>query len=208
MTALARFPHYAVFAALLPLLLILLLPHVSRDAALLLAFDGAVLGFLATLALRMRRATPQLLRARAAEPGHAVLRILALLVLAVVLVGLAAELRGGGRDTTGLLLAAASLSMAWLFAGSLFALHYMHLFYKPAGTSIGGGLEFPGHDAHPDFSDFLYFAFTISMTFQVSDVVITARSIRRLVLVHGLLAFAFNIAVIALTVSLVASALA
>ena len=165
------------------------------------------MAFLVVLMLRMRSATPAMLRAGAAEPGHAVLRSMALLVLAVVLIGLAAELRSGGRDPANLLLAAASLAMAWLFANSLFALHYMHLFYKPVGKSIGGGLEFPGGDAHPDFGDFLYFGFTVGMTFQVSDVVTTTRPIRRLVLVHGLLAFAFNIAVIALTISLAASAL-
>ena len=207
MTGLKRFPHYAAFAGTMGLVMALLLGRVPRDVALLLAFDAAVLAFLATLALRMRSATPTTLQARAAEPGHAVLRILALLVLAVVLTGLAAELKGGGKNPANLLLTAGSLSMAWLFANSLFALHYMYLFYKPANHRIGGGLQFPGQDAHPNFGDFLYFAFTIGMTFQVSDVVITARPIRRLVLIHGLLAFVFNIAVIALTVSLVASAL-
>ena len=208
MNWLKRFPHYAVFAGVLLLLAALLLRLIARDTALLLAFDGAVVAFLLTLSWRLRPATPAMLRAGAAEPGHAVLRLVALLVLAVVLVGLAAELRGGGHDPARLLLAAGSLAMAWLFANSLFALHYMHLFYKPVGSSIGGGLDFPGGDDHPDFSDFLYFAFTIGMTFQVSDVAITSRPVRRLVLVHGLSAFAFNIAVIALTVSLVASALA
>jgi uncharacterized membrane protein len=149
-----------------------------------------------------------MLRAGAAEPGHAVPRVMALLVLAVVLIALAAELRSGAHDPGSLLLAAGSLCLAWLFANSLFSLHYMNLFYRPIGKAIGGGLVFPGDDGHPDFGDFLYFAFTIGMTFQVSDVVITARPMRRLVLAHGLLAFAFNIAVIALTVSLVASALA
>ena len=208
MNWLKRFPHYAAFAATMAVGLAVLLRLMARDAALLLAFDSAVVVFLVVLMLRMRPATPAMLRAGAAEPGHAVLRIMALLVLGVVLIGLAAELRGGGHDPERLKLGAGSLTMAWLFANSLFALHYMHLFYKPVDGHIGEGLEFPGDDTQPDFGDFLYFAFTIGMTFQVSDVVITARHIRRLVLVHGLLAFAFNIAVIALTVGLMASALA
>lgn len=207
MSWLKRFPHYAAFASMMALLLAVLLGVMARDAALLLAFDGGVVAFLVALTLRMRPATPAMLRAGAAEPGHAVLRIMALLVLAVVLVGLTAELQSAGHDPGSLLLAAGSLAMAWLFANSLFALHYMHLFYEPSGKNIGGGLVFPGDDVQPDFGDFLYFAFTVGMTFQVSDVVITTRPIRRLALVHGLLAFAFNIAVIALTVSLAASAL-
>uniref|UniRef100_UPI0012E2EDEA hypothetical protein n=1 Tax=Sandarakinorhabdus oryzae TaxID=2675220 RepID=UPI0012E2EDEA len=93
MNGLKRFPHYAAFAGVMLVLAIVLLQLMARDAALLLAFDGAVIAFLVTLSWRMRPATPAMLRAAAAEPGHAVLRILALLVLAVVLVGLAAELR-------------------------------------------------------------------------------------------------------------------
>lgn len=208
MSWLKRFPHYAAFAGVTLVLLAMLSRLLSRDAALLLAFDGGVIAFLVALTLRMRRASPAALRARAAEPGHAVLRIMALLVVAIVLVALALELRGGAHDPPRLLLAAGSLTMAWLFANSLFALHYMHLFYQPAGKAIAGGLAFPGDEGHPDFGDFLYFAFTIGMTFQVSDVVITARGLRRLALIHGLLAFLFNIAVIAVTVSLVGSALA
>jgi uncharacterized membrane protein len=208
MSWLKRFPHYAAFASLMLLLLAVLPRVMAGDTALLLAFDGAVIGFLVALAMRMRTATPAMLRAGAAEPGHAVPRVMALLVLAVVLIAVAAELRSGKHDPGSLLLAAGSLTIAWLFANSLFSLHYMNLFYRPVGKNIGGGLVFPGDDGHPDFGDFLYFAFTIGMTFQVSDVVITARPMRRLVLAHGLLAFAFNIAVIALTVSLVASTLA
>lgn len=205
MKSLRRFPHYAAFAGVLAAGLALLLPGLGRDVALLLAFDAAVLAFLVALGLRMRGATPARLSAAAAEPGHAVLRGIALLVVAVVLTAVAAELGHDSRETGGLLLAAGSLSMAWLFANALFALHYMHLCYRPGPAQ--GGLSFPGSETHPDFWDFAYFAFTVGMTFQVSDVVITARPIRRLVLAHGLLAFAFNIAVIALTVSLVASAL-
>ncbi|WP_310496403.1 DUF1345 domain-containing protein [Sandarakinorhabdus sp.] len=208
MKALARFPHFLVFAGILALLWPMLLRHLSTDTALLLGFDVAVLGFLLTLARRMHRTPVGILRSRAAEPGHGVLRVIAMVVIAVVLVAVAKELGEGGRATGGLILAAGSLSMAWLFANSLFALHYMHLYYQP-GTASGdrGGLVFPGDRKHPDFWDFCYFAFTIGMTFQVSDVVITATTVRRLVLLHSLLAFAFNIAVIALTVSLVASAI-
>ncbi|WP_164156867.1 DUF1345 domain-containing protein [Sandarakinorhabdus rubra] len=204
MNALRRFPHYAAFAGVMLPLLALLWPRTGLDIALLLAFDMAVLAFLATLGWRMRKATPALLRAAAAEPGHALLRIFALLIVAVVLTGVASELGRGGSGV--LLLAGVSLSMAWLFANNLFALHYMHIFYGEGGGK--GGLRFPEPADHPDFWDFCYFAFTIGMTFQVSDVEITSSSIRRLALAHGLLAFAFNIAVIALTVSLVASALA
>lgn len=207
MSWLKRFPHFAAFALVMAGLLAGLLPLIARDAALLMAFDGGAVAFFVALAVLMRPATPEMLRAGAAEPGHAVVRTTALLILGVVLIGLAAELRGGSKDPASLVLAAGSLTMAWLFANTLFCLHYMHLYYQPAGRDVSRGLEFPGADAQPDFGDFLYFGFTVGMTFQVSDVVITARPIRRLALAHSLAAFAFNIAVIALTVSMVASAL-
>jgi uncharacterized membrane protein len=62
------------------------------------------------------------------------------------------------------------------------------------------GLQFPGEEA-PDYWDFLYFSMTIGMTFQVSDVTISAKAIRRLVLVHALISFLFNTVIIALTIN-------
>jgi uncharacterized membrane protein len=65
------------------------------------------------------------------------------------------------------------------------------------------GLEFPEEDC-PDYLDFAYFSFVIGMTFQVSDVQITSRIIRKQVLLHGLLSFALNTFVVALTINLIA----
>ena len=62
---------------------------------------------------------------------------------------------------------------------------------------------FPGGDGTPEFAEFLYFAFTIGMTFQVSDVTTNTPRMRRLVLVHGLVAFAFNAMILAATVNIV-----
>ena len=75
----------------------------------------------------------------------------------------------------------------------------------PAGPeSHAGGLDFPGK-REPDYMDFAYFAFTIGMTFQVSDVVITSRQLRQLVLVHGMLSFGFNTVILALTINTVSA---
>ena len=66
------------------------------------------------------------------------------------------------------------------------------------------GLEFPEDDPMPNYIDFAYFSFTIGCTFQVSDVEISSPKIRRVVLLHGLLSFALNTFVIALTINLIA----
>jgi uncharacterized membrane protein len=69
---------------------------------------------------------------------------------------------------------------------------------------VTGGLEFPD-EKNPDYLDFVYFSFVVGMTFQVSDVEISSRPIRRLVLLHGLISFAFNTAIVALSINVISS---
>jgi uncharacterized membrane protein len=86
-------------------------------------------------------------------------------------------------------------------------MRYAHLFYgdhhNKDADKIGSGLEFPG-DEKPDFIDFAYFSFVLGMTFQVSDVEISSRKIRRLSLLHSLIAFIFNTVIVALTINALA----
>ncbi len=100
-------------------------------------------------------------------------------------------------------LVAATLVLSWLLAQAVFALRYAHEFYQaaPGGAGIDGGLKFPNED-HPDYWDFFYFSAVLGMTFQVSDVEVTSRKLRRLATLHGLLGFLFNTVIIALTVNL------
>jgi uncharacterized membrane protein len=105
-------------------------------------------------------------------------------------------------------LVAVTLALSWLVTQTLFALRYAHEYYEvqPGRGAIDGGLDFPGEPA-PDYLDFMYFALVLGMTFQVSDVQITARKLRRLAAVHGLLSFLFNTIIIALTVNIAAGLL-
>jgi uncharacterized membrane protein len=100
--------------------------------------------------------------------------------------------------------AIATIILSWAFIHLIFALHYAHEYYDE--TPPAGGLKFPGNDK-PDYWDFAYFSFVIGMTFQVSDVAITSRSIRRTVLAHGIVAFLFNVALLAIMVNIAASAI-
>jgi uncharacterized membrane protein len=104
-----------------------------------------------------------------------------------------------------LLFAVATVLLSWAFVHSIFAVHYAHEFYRKGTTA--SGLEFPGGDATPDYSDFFYFSFVIGMTFQVSDVQVTNRSIRRAVLAHGIVAFLFNVALLAIIINVAAGAI-
>ncbi len=98
---------------------------------------------------------------------------------------------------------AATLLLSWLMTHTVFALRYAHEYYELAGDegAVARGLEFPG-DAAPDYWDFFYFSLVLGMTFQVSDVQITSRKLRRLATAHGLLGFLFNTVILALSVNI------
>ena len=106
-----------------------------------------------------------------------------------------------------LALAVSAVACSWLVVHTLFAFHYAHLYYRgravPDGVRDDGGIRFPG-SALPHYLDFLYFSFVIGMTSQVSDVAITSHGVRRTALVHGVVSFAFNTLVLALTINIVA----
>ena len=87
----------------------------------------------------------------------------------------------------------------------IFALHYAHEFYSER-HGRGGGLEFPGGEK-PDYWDFVYFSFVIGMTAQVSDVMVSSSTIRQTVSAHGFVSFVFNVALLALTINIAASAM-
>ena len=89
----------------------------------------------------------------------------------------------------------------------VFALRYVHEYNDrlPDGC-IQGGLLFPGRSA-PDYLDFLYFSAVIGVTFQVSDVQIEGRRLRRLALLHGLLSLLSNTVIVALTANIAAGLL-
>jgi uncharacterized membrane protein len=104
-------------------------------------------------------------------------------------------------------LAVTAVMAAWLLVHTLFTLRYAHLYYDPGRADGEGGLQFPGPDAAPDYLDFAYFAFVIGMTAQTADISISGRLLRRVALLHGLISFGFNTAVVALTVGAVAGVL-
>lgn len=99
-------------------------------------------------------------------------------------------------------LAILAVSSAWGLVHTVFTLRYAHLYYGDhlRQTKPPGGLEFPS-EPEPDYLDFAYFSFVIGMTSQTSDVTISAKSMRRTALVHGILSFGFNAIIIALTIS-------
>jgi uncharacterized membrane protein len=116
-----------------------------------------------------------------------------------------------GLSTTGLAghiaLSMTAVVLSWALVHTLFALRYAHLYFRDARSverhAVSGGLIFPGKES-PGYSDFAYFSFVIGMTCQVSDVQVSSSKMRRLALVHGLISFAFNTAILAIFVNIIA----
>jgi len=109
------------------------------------------------------------------------------------------------RVLLAVILSVAGMALSWIMVHTIFTFHYAHLYYFEGrdDTPDGEGLDFPA-TTQPDYIDFAYFSFVIGMTFQVSDVDINSRLLRRTTLAHALLAFALNTFVVALTINLVA----
>ena len=100
----------------------------------------------------------------------------------------------------------AGIFMSWFMVHTIYTFHYAHMYYDDLpgdNTKDAEGLEFPQKEA-PDYIDFAYFSFVIGCTFQVSDVQISSRRIRHVVLVHQMISFFMNTFVVALTINLIA----
>ncbi len=110
-----------------------------------------------------------------------------------------------------ILLAIGAVIISWWLVHTIFTMRYAHMYYD-TDTDGGaekevGGLIFPD-EKEPDYLDFVYFSFVVGMTFQVSDVEISSRQIRRLAWLHGLLSFAFNTAIVALSINVISGLVA
>jgi uncharacterized membrane protein len=207
-------PRLLGAAAAAILLYFLLSGRAGVATRFLIAADGGVLVFLAAVWLMMASATPEGMRRRAEleDEGRYTILVLSVAVAIAILLTIVFELHGikelrASLEALHVALAAATILLSWFFMNTIFALHYAHGYYGDADPSDAykpvGGLVFPGQN-QPDYWDFMYFSFVVGMTFQVSDVQIEDHELRRGVLAHGVLAFFFNVIIVALTINIVA----
>lgn len=173
--------------------------------SLAIGFDLAAAVFLASLLplLRLGDAAAIRSRADATSANRLMVLVVTTSLMLVVLAAISGELpaaRGGDAVATAELVV--TLLLAWAFANSVYSLHYAHEFYTthPAAGGDCGGLDFPD-TPEPAYLDFAYFAFTLGMTFQTSDVAITNSRMRAVAILHSFAAFVFNIGVIAFTIN-------
>ena len=184
------------------------LAFLPRAEAIMIGFDIATAAFLLScIGLFGHEAGDMRKAARDNDANRVVLLVLTFVITLVILVTVAGELVG--KDHPSLLeklLIVATLVLAWVGANMVYALHYAHLFYtRDDGGKDRAGVVFPGDCKEPDYWDFVYFSFTIGVALQTSDVAITSPAIRRVAIGQSVAAFVYNLVVLALAVSVLAS---
>ena len=198
-------------------LVLWLMPNPLRGSTRgVISWDAAALTFIVLMMLMMHGSDVQKIQRTAAkqDEGQGLTLMLSILAAAVSVLGIAAELGIAKSDhepvkTMRVALAFSTIALSWVFIHLIFAIHYAHEYYSPEscpdqhGHSERGGLGFPGNE-QPDYWDFLHFALIIGVASQTADVSFTAKALRRIGTIHGVLSFVFNTVVLALTINLLA----
>jgi len=190
--------------------LMLLLPGDWRWATrFLVAWDAGAIFYLGLLGTSMFTETVDEIRARAErqDEGAFAILVIACLAAGASLVAIAVQLSGIGAVPAGgrglhLALGGVTILCSWTLLHAFFTLHYAGIYYR--GGKKEPCLDFPG-EADPNYVDFLYFSYTIGCTSQTSDVGVTTREARGVVLLHSILAFVFNTSILAMAINVGAS---
>jgi uncharacterized membrane protein len=173
------------------------------------AWNAAVWSYLIATMWLITHADPARVREIADKQDESAALVLVTLLVGVVF-SLSAiffelsELAGATGSDLALRYALTVLTLvgSWLLVGVLFCFHYAHAYYL--GGSATPALCFPDGQKEPDYWDFMYFSFTISVAAQTSDVCVMTRSMRKLVLAHSVLNFFFNLVILGLSINLAA----
>lgn len=176
---------------------------------LLVAFDVGVLAFLARTFVSLRHGDDARhdLAVQQDPGGFGMLTICivaAAASIAAIVVELDAMKASGHASVVHAIVCVATIVLSFAFVHTAFALRYVHE-HEVERSRGRTGLHFPGGEQPDDF-DFLYFSFVIGVAAQTADVTIESRRMRRLAMVHGVVAFFFNTTLLALAVNAAASA--
>ena len=177
--------------------------------AALIGFDAGAALFVGIVWLSVRGFSPDETRefATREDNGRVATGLLLLSASVASLVGTGFDLmkaeqaHGAGRGVL-TFAGVCTVALSWALVQTVFAFRYAHEYYTPPV----GGIDFKS-DEEPDYHDFAYIAFTVGMTFQVSDTDIQARRTRRTVLRHALLAYLFGAVILAVVVNVIATLL-
>ncbi len=200
--------RFLMFLALFPLGFLAygqLIPDAGWKEAAVMAFDFAAACFLISLIPFLRQSSADAMRMHSAsnDANRVMVLVITTILTLIIMAAISGELKAAqSGNPLAIAMLVGSLLMIWLFANTVYTLHYAHTYYAAAGDRGGdtGGIDFPGTKT-PDYLDFAYFSFTLGMTFQTSDVAISLPHIRRIALLHSFAGFVFNLGVIAFTIN-------
>ena len=175
---------------------------------LIISWDVTALLYLLLAALMIMHTTHEKMRLRAKKQNEGKYVLLLLVIIAAIVslgaivmeLGVVKELSGFTRSAH-VALAIITILSSWAFTQMMFALHYAHSFYTSIDQHQDGGLSFPNQPL-PDYIDFLYFACVIGTSGQTADVSFTNQSMRKIGLIHCVLAFFFNTSLVALMINI------
>jgi uncharacterized membrane protein len=209
-SALAHLRHHKRFyaAVVLGLLLFVATGGSPLPFRLIVATDTFFVAYLVLISFVLERAANDLRRRAAIEDEGIVLVILIVLMAVASSCGSVVIIlhQNHGRISPPLVMALAGAPLGWFTLHIVAAFHYANLFYGPPGgrpDSSVAPLQFPGGELNPSAWDFLYYAFVVGMTAQVSDVQVVSPKLRRATLAHGVVSFFFNTVLIAMAVNAV-----
>jgi uncharacterized membrane protein len=202
-----------MFSIAAGLVLLVLLPGSFRPVTRgLLAWDLTAAIYVGAAFWMVARSSVETCHARAALYDESDWMIMTLVVASsaasfvAIFSELAAIKSGRAPLVISLVVTGATVVLSWTFTHIIFTLHYANLYYRLREQGAPGGLEFPGKRP-PDYRDFLYYSFVIGCATQTADVNTVSPAMRRATLVHGVIAFAFNTAILALMINVGASLL-
>lgn len=178
--------------------------------ATVLGFDLGVVLFAISLWPLTRDHTAEQMRVHASQndANRAMVLLITGFAVMAILTAITAELPAAHHgNIAAIVKLVGTLALAWGFLNLVFMMHYAHMHYARSadGKTDRGGFEFPG-TTEPDYWDFLYFSFTAGMSFAASDVNLRCGRMRRVVVLHCLLAFLFNIGALAFSINVLAGA--
>ncbi len=199
--------RFLVFAATFVLSVIVATAlHAEWNITLLVGFDVATCVFIVST-FPLLNDSPEEIRAAAKrnDANRAGLLAITVLLCLIVLIAIATLVaRPTKPEWTDVTLIVLTLILSWLFANTVFAMHYTHLYYSQEKGKDLGGLEVP-NTPEPGYWDMFYFSFTLGMAFQTSDITVTGWHMRKVVLFQCMAAFIFNMGVLAFTINALGS---
>jgi uncharacterized membrane protein len=192
--------------------LLLLLPGSMRlEARFLLGWDLMALLYIVSTLYMISKSTLETCYQRAAlyDEGDWVILVVVIVSASASFGTIFAELavlkQPHASLAHALLISVGTVALSWTFTHLVFTLHYANVYYRPDEDGPGG-LKFPG-ERPPDYRDFLYYAFVIGCAAQTGDVATISPAMRRISLIHGIVSFSFNTAILALIINVGASLL-